>query len=106
MRFQGITISKKMGILLLIILSTSCSTNKVLKNKIIKSLKVQNSLILKIEKQRQENFAIKGQGKESKLRESERSLLIALESIRNSNKAVIKKLINISKKEKYETKKQ
>ncbi len=101
MRFQAITISKKISILLVIILCTSCSTSKRLNRKIIKSLKIQNRLITKLEKQRSSKVIVNETKKKKELRESERSLLMTLESVRNSNKAVIEKLTQKGKEGEY-----
>ena len=101
MKFQGITISKKISTLLVIILCTSCSTSKRLNKKIIKSLRLQNRLITKVEKHRRSNLIVKETEKSKELRESERSLLMTLESVRDSNKAVIEKLTQKSKEGEY-----
>ena len=92
MRFQRTTISQCLSIVLLVTLCSSCSTSKRLNTKIIKSLKVQNKLITKVKKQRSSKVIVNETKKKKELQESEKSLLMALEAIRKSNKAVIEKL--------------
>ncbi len=93
MLFQNIPISKKMSMLLiLLIVCTSCSSYKYQCKKIVKSLKVQNKLIIKIKKQRESKEVIEQINMNSSLKRSEYYLKELFKSIQLSNEAVIRHL--------------
>jgi hypothetical protein len=94
---KGFVPSKLMMVFLISVFATSCSTNKRLHRKIVKSLKLQNSVILKLEKSRKRPSISKPIKNNKELKQAEGHLLMSLEIIRKSNQVIIRKL-NVKKK--------